>query len=124
MSNIGSMRTGDESEDQRPHRAAHFRTGDSAPQTCESLEGVVASPLDIDEKDLESLVSARAEDVGLLVRRPKQARGRFERSFQDELEPVTVASAKARGTARLQGVGEPGEGQELSLIHISEPTRP
>ena len=95
--------------DQKAPRGAHFK-GSDAQHTRESLEGAVAKPIDVDEKNLADLTSSRAEGFDPSVRRPSHGRDRFERSLQDELEPTTVASGKARGTARLQGATAPVAG--------------
>ena len=51
--------------------------------------------------------------------RPSHSRDRFERSLHDELEPTTVASGKASGTAKLRGAAASAVG---SSSHDDAPT--
>lgn len=110
--------TGNNSGDQAAPRGAHFK-GASSQHTRESLEGAVAKPVDVDEKSLADLTSTKAEGFDSSVRRPSHSRDRFERSLHDELEPTTVASGKASGTAKLRGAAASAAG---SSSHDDAPT--
>lgn len=103
----------------------------AAPRTRESLEGAVAGALDVDEQRIADLASGRAEGMDPSVRRAARIRDKFQASFEDELEPASAASAKAAGTAHLQGAAaEPatapdGDASEApaDVYHSDAPVR-
>lgn len=76
----------------------------AAPRTRESLEGAVASVLDVDEQRIADLASGKAEGMDPSVRRASRISDKFQASFEDKLEPASAASANIAGTAHLQGV--------------------